>query len=291
MMYDARKRRTPLPSPASTTAPAKSGARTQLQGRSLREQQDLLRPGANGFDVRSAALKPATAPPAQTQAPKQQGATPERAQAAAAQAAAHQEQAEAATGGLLDELAGWADFALTALKYVKVDGMFDRAREVARIVGEVGGGADVAALGIDPNDHRLRNVAEMQSVIDARRGRAEGPIAADGLRDANAAFYVLMGNNAGRFDGIDMARYRRIGALGVDEAAKVLPDFEADLFAAQSDPATIEFGNSLSPKHRRELFQAYNAAKALVDRGGRALDRLGDAAEKATAWARDLMGL
>lgn len=57
---------------------------------------------------------------------------------------------------------------------------------------------------------------------------------------------------------MDMARYREIAAMPGEEAAKVLPEFEADLFAKQSDPATVEFGNSLPAAQRHDLFMLHN---------------------------------
>ncbi len=71
------------------------------------------------------------------------------------------------------------------------------------------------------------------------------------------------------------------------DAAGVLPEFEAELFARQSDAATIEFGNSLSARHRQQLFKAYNFGQDLTDSARDALLRLLDAAERAADWIQD----
>ena len=272
MKFDQKHQSNIQPTLLDPLTPQSSDYQDHLEGRSIDEQRAILSPDNGGYEAQRAALSPAPEP------------------VVAAQVTDSQAQASGAANSLLDDLAGWADFAATAIKYVKVEGIFDRAMEVAQIIREVQSGGDLESLGIESSDHRLRNVAEMQGVIEAERGRTE-PLAADGLRDANAAFYVLMGNNAGRFDGIDMARYRKIGAMHVDKASAVLPDFEADLFANQTDAATIEFGDSLSAKHRRELFQTYNAGKSLVDKGQLVFDRLGEVGDKVAAWGRDLMKL
>ncbi|MFT5431195.1 MAG: hypothetical protein ACI9OJ_001874 [Myxococcota bacterium] len=271
------------PKPTQAPSPLTSNAsRSPLAGQSMSAQQEQLRPGGSGYAAQAAALSPnsAAAEPALMPFLTPAASTVAQGQAVVAES----------SSSLLDDLAGWAGFAVTAIKYIEVGGMIDRARNISRVVGEVQGGADVAALGIDPSDHRLANVAQMQSVMDAHQKDGH-QTAAHGLRDANAAFYVLLGNNAGRFDGMDMERYRKIGALGVDEAAKVLPDFEADLFAGQTDEGTIEFGNSLSARHRGQLFEVYNSGISLVQKGDRALDKLGQAASDAAAWTRDLFGM
>lgn len=286
MKLESAQRRNASAAAVADRAPAtqEQGSHARLRGRSLAEQDAMMSPDAQSHDAQAAALVPAS--------PKGSVAG-ERAGAKAARLEGARAETRRAASGMLDDLAGWVDFAITALRYVKVDGMLDRAREVAGVIGAVKGGAAASGLGIDAGDHRLRNVAEMQSVIESQRaargGEAPGLLAADGLRDANASFYVLLGNNAGRFDGLDMVRYRAIGALGVEEAAKVLPDFEAELFANQTDAATIAFGDSLSPAHRRQLFEAYNAGRRLVDGGAQVLDQLSDAGRRAKDWVKDLM--
>ena len=57
---------------------------------------------------------------------------------------------------------------------------------------------------------------------------------------------------------MDMEEYRAIGAMSGDEAADVLPEFEAELFRNSTDPATVEFGNSLPAEERLQLFLFHN---------------------------------
>ena len=73
------------------------------------------------------------------------------------------------------------------------------------------------------------------------RPRAGG-LAAHSLRDANAWFYTLFGNDSGSFKNMDMARYREIGAMDAEEAAKILPEFESDTFRRSGDKETIQYG-------------------------------------------------
>ena len=276
--FDQRQSTT-TQTPSSTDAPRRtSGAiRRELRGRSLAEQQSMLSPGSQSYASQSAQRAP------QLSRQERRNQFHQR---------RHERQLQQETDGILSELAGWADFAWTAMKNVQFSGMIDRTREVFRIVDAVASGGDVAALGIDPNDHRLRNVAEMHAIVaQSESGVGDDRLAAEGLRDANAVFYVLLGNGAGRFDGMDMERYRQIGRLSVDEAAEVLPEFEAELFAAQTDEATIEFGDSLSAKHRGDLFDADNTTRDLAHYGGQAVDAIADAGQAAIDWTRDLLGL
>ena len=97
----------------------------------------------------------------------------------------------------------------------------------------------------------------MQHVIE-QAGRRSGGLAAHSLRDANSWFYTLFGNDSGSFKNMDMARYREIGAMQADEAAEVLPDFEADTFRRSGDQATVDYGNSLAPAQRRDLFKLHS---------------------------------
>ncbi len=155
------------------------------------------------------------------------------------------------------EEGSWADFIWESIKKVTLDGVIDRYLEVQRIKDAVEKGANPGELGIPHDHYRLRNVAEMQNVIEQAGPRAGG-LAAHSLRDANAWFYTLFGNDSGSFKNMDMARYREIGAMQADKASAVLPDFEAETFRRSGDRATSEYGNSLAPSQRRELFKLHS---------------------------------
>jgi len=155
------------------------------------------------------------------------------------------------------EEGSWTNFIWESVKKVKFDGVVDRYLEVQKIQEAIESGAQPEDLEIPPEHYRLRNVAEMQGVIQ-QSGTRSGGIAAHSLKDANAWFYTLFGNDSGSFKNMDMARYREIGGMQADEAASVLPDFEADTFRRSGDQATTEFGNSLSPDQRRDLFKLHS---------------------------------
>ncbi len=155
------------------------------------------------------------------------------------------------------EEGSWTNFIWESVKKVKFDGVVDRYLEVQKIQKAIESGAAPGELGISPEHYRLRNVAEMQEVIE-QAGTRSGGLAAHSLRDANAWFYTLFGNDSGSFKDMNMARYREIGAMQADEAASVLPDFEAETFRRSGDQATVEFGNSLSPSQRRDLFKLHS---------------------------------
>ncbi|MEE2750106.1 MAG: hypothetical protein VX519_01645 [Myxococcota bacterium] len=151
----------------------------------------------------------------------------------------------------------WADFIWESVKKVNLDGVVDRYLEVQRIEEAIKEGANPNELGIPETHYRLQNVAQMQHVIE-QAGQRSGGLAAHSLRDANSWFYTLFGNDSGSFRNMDMARYREIGAMQANEAAEVLPDFEADTFRRSGDQATADFGNSLSPEQRRDLFKLHS---------------------------------
>jgi hypothetical protein len=155
--------------------------------------------------------------------------------------------------GADEEKGGWLSFAWQGLSNLKLSGAWDRYNEVERITAAVKRGARTGSLGIPKENYRLRNVAELTEVIELAGDRADG-IAAHSLRDANAWFYTLFGNNAGSFENMDMARYREIAAMPAGQAAKVLGEFEAKTFSASGDADTIAFGNSLPAEQRRDLF-------------------------------------
>lgn len=157
-----------------------------------------------------------------------------------------------------EEEGGWWTFVLSATSNLSYSGMLDRYLEVERVIERVESGVKPSELGIAAGDYRLRNVAEMSDVIRSLPAGVDRP-AAYSLRDANSWFYVLFGNNGGSFQGMDMQRYREIGAMSGSDAAEVLPQFEADLFARQTDPATVAFGNSLPAAERLDLFLFHNS--------------------------------
>ena len=158
-----------------------------------------------------------------------------------------------AMAGADQEEGGWLNFAWQGLSNLKFSGAWDRYTEVERITAVVKRGASASSLGIPEENYRLRNVAELTEVIEAAGDLAAG-IAAHSLRDANAWFYTLFGNNAGSFENMDMARYREIAAMPAGQAANSLGEFEAQTFRASGDADTISFGNSLPAEQRRDLF-------------------------------------
>jgi hypothetical protein len=155
--------------------------------------------------------------------------------------------------GADEEQGGWLSFAWQGLSNLKFSGAWDRYNEVERVSAAVKRGARAASLGIPQENYRLRNVAELTEVIVAAGDQADA-IAAHSLRDANAWFYTLFGNNAGSFENMDIARYREIAAMPAEQAAKALGEFEAKTFRASGDADTIAFGNSLPAEQRRDLF-------------------------------------
>ena len=156
-----------------------------------------------------------------------------------------------------DEDGGWVPFVREVIDKLTFDGILDRFLEVERIIEAVEAGASPAALGIDPEDYRLRNVAEMTDVLREIRGAVERPTA-DSLKAANQWFYVLFGNRGGDFSGMDMAEYREIARMPGDQGAERLPHFEERLFANSNDPDTRRFGNSLPAEQRLDLFLLHN---------------------------------
>ena len=178
-------------------------------------------------------------------------------QPAGAQVSNAEQQERLAARAPAEEQGGWLDFIATGAKNLQFDGMFDRFSKARGVEASVAAGADPSSLGIDKEDYRLRNIAEMQDVAQEVEGKVDHP-AAHSLRDANFWFYTLFGNNAGSFKGMDMERYREIAAMPGKEAANVLPEFEAETFKQQDDPATIEIGNSLPAEQRGQLFKLHN---------------------------------
>ena len=155
--------------------------------------------------------------------------------------------------GADQEEGGWLTFAWQGLSNLKFSGALYRYNQVERIIAAVKRGARAGSLGIPKKNYRLRNVAELTEVIELVGDRADG-IAAHSLRDANAWFYTLFGNNAGSFENMDMDRYREIAAMPAGQAANALGEFEAQAFKASGDADTIAFGNSLPAEQRRDLF-------------------------------------
>ena len=151
------------------------------------------------------------------------------------------------------EEGGWLDFLWESVKKIKIDGVVDRYFEVQRVEKAVKDGKAPGALDIPKSHYRLQNVAEMQNVIE-QAGPNAGGLAAHSLRDANAWFYTLFGNDSGSFANMDMAQYRQIGAMQADQAASVLPQFEAETFRRSGDTATVRYGNMLPAEQRRDLF-------------------------------------
>ncbi len=152
---------------------------------------------------------------------------------------------------------GWFSFFRTALRNLQLGGMLGRYLEARRVEKNIESGGSPKGLGLDPKDYRLRNVAEMSEVGSEVKGKVDRP-AAHSLRDANFWFYTVFGNRSGSFEGMDMERYREIGAMPGKEAAEILPHFEAETFKCTQDPETIEFGNSLPERQRRDLFMLHN---------------------------------
>ena len=155
--------------------------------------------------------------------------------------------------GADEEKGGWLSFAWQGLSNLKFTGAWDRYNEAERVMAAIRRGAKPSSLGIPEENYRLQTVAELTDVIEAAGDNADG-IAAHSLRDANAWFYTLFGNNAGSFENMDMDRYREIAAMPAGQAAKVLGEFEAQTFRASGDADTIAFGNSLPAEQRRDLF-------------------------------------
>jgi hypothetical protein len=152
---------------------------------------------------------------------------------------------------------GWLDFLKQSAKKLRFDRSVERYFEVQRIVKAVRSGASPGDLGIPDDHYRLRNVAEMQDVIEEAGPNADG-LAAYSIRYANAWFYILFGNDSGNFQNMNMARYRDIGAMQAHDAFTILPKFETRTFRRSGDKDTVEFGNSLSAKNRGDLFKFYS---------------------------------
>jgi len=162
-----------------------------------------------------------------------------------------------AASGAEEEQGGWWTFITTSVGNITFDGMLTRYIETDVVIDLVEAGRDPATLNYPPGSHRLRNVGEMTDVIGELPETVDNP-AAYSLRDANMWFYILFGNEGGDFSGMDMEEYRAIGALPGDQAAEVLPEFEAELFRNSTDPSTVEFGNSLPAEERLQLFLLHN---------------------------------
>jgi hypothetical protein len=155
------------------------------------------------------------------------------------------------------EEGGWLSFIGSSISNLTFDGMLDRYLAVEEVIERVEAGEAPGDLGIPTEDYRLRNVAEMTEIIQRLEGTVDN-LAAYSLRDANASFYTLFGNEGGDFSNMDMGRYREIGEMSGDAAAEVLPEFEAELFRSSSDPDTVAFGNSLPANERLALFMFHN---------------------------------
>ncbi len=153
---------------------------------------------------------------------------------------------------------GWLNFITTAADNLQFSGMIERYLEAREVKDAVEAGSRLDELGIDEEDYRLRNIAEMTDVANEVEGKVDHP-AAHSLQAANFWFYTFFGNNGGSFEGMDMERYREIAAMPGEEAADVLPEFEAETFRRSQDPETIEFGNSLPEENRKELFMLHNS--------------------------------
>lgn len=190
-------------------------------------------------------------------APPTPAATPEQRVAPAAPVSNAERQEALKQQPPAQEEGGWLDFLVEGAKNLEFDGMIDRFQQARAVRKAIEAGADPASLGIDEKDYRLRNVAEMSDVAEDVEGKVDHP-AAHSLRDANFAFYTLFGNNGGSFEGMDMTRYREIAAMPGEQAAEVLPEFEADTFAKVQDPDTVAFGNSLPAAQRKQLFKLHN---------------------------------
>ena len=160
-------------------------------------------------------------------------------------------------GDSSDSDKGWLSFIGTALSNLEVDGLVERYLEASQIEELIASGVQPEELGLDPKDYRLQNVAQMSEVARDVEGDVDQP-AAHSLRDANFWFYTFFANNGGSFEGMDMERYREIGAMPGEQAAEHLPAFEADTFERSGDAATREFGESLPEENRRELFMMHN---------------------------------
>jgi len=156
-----------------------------------------------------------------------------------------------------EEEGGWWTFITTSVGNITFDGMLTRFVETDVVIDLIEEGRDPASLNYPEGAHRLRNVAEMTDVIGELSADVDNP-AAYSLRDANMWFYILFGNEGGDFSSMDMEEYRTIGAMSGDEAAEVLPEFEAELFRNSTDPSTVEFGNSLPAEERLQLFLLHN---------------------------------
>jgi len=171
--------------------------------------------------------------------------------------AQQQEALRQRTSGASQDSGGWLDFATEGLRNLKFDGMIDRFQQASAMQEAVRGGADPGSFGLEEEDYRLRNIAEMTDVATEVEGKVDHP-AAHSLASANFWFYTLFENRGGAFKDMDMDRYREIAAMPGAEAADVLPEFEAETFRRSGDEDTVRFGNALPAANRRDLFEAHN---------------------------------